>query len=712
MRIKVSPEKGRRLKRTLAEKDKPKKRPMYTYRQIVIFIFLKGILIANVKIMFRILKSMRVPNVVEFNLKDKIIDNLALFLFDIIRNKESRFVKVTGTQRLSKSNAYLNLQFKRLIKYASKGELEKFNFLARTLMKNSKVFRNYAIQFVLGKHYLMNTIKLVNLDRRVTRLCKTESTELEYKRVWIDKKAGDYGRPLGVPTPEWRIYGHMLTRVMESFLAGRGYLTRNQHGGKAGFGVMTFLEELNKVLKTWKYLVEFDIKGYFDHVSHESMLQLLEGCYLKKQMSEILKREPKGYKLPPKEADEGYQEYMKNLRFDYVKVGNQVWYDLEILERSDKRWREENPGLIRLSKTYLIVEGDYYWLRNGSIESDRYLVPRDDITRRGKPITLDNSYKMLMEQGLISIDSFWEERDFKPSEESRGRGRDNWKDLREEGKGIPQGTSFGPLLASTVLGYRLRSLKALIYMDDGIIRCNSEATALNSLIDLKRQLSKIGCEVAPQKTRILGVKSLITEGVKLLGTRWTRVRTLFTYDVKSETRKGISRPLINVTKKDFEKVVERLYKAGLISPSKDSVIKRYLGISRNADLLQDSLLDLAVKHEIFGTILARAYSPESNVTDMAREIQYGIFKAEAKLAKYPWSSIGGRLYRDNIKRYLSEEGKICTTRVTLQNVATLSNDIFLAYMSKDLPVRSKLIYNFYPRRIRKAVVNRIVRKLK
>jgi hypothetical protein len=299
---------------------------------------------------------------------------------------------------------------------------------------------------------------------------------------------------------------------------------------------------------------------------------------------------------------------------------------------------------------------------------------------------------------------------FEPEEQAKGR--DKWKDLDLPNQGVPQGTSFGPLLASTVLGVALRELRALIYMDDGVIMTKRNKIE-SDIIKLSEKLQEIGCELAPDKTRALGVVDLWQEGIKLLGTRWKLIkRNLFTYHVTSETRRGISKPLLDVNIKDLEKVLERMVKAGLISPSKDSVMKRYLNLPRTRDLLTDSLLQLSVKHEIFGTLLARAYSPESNVTEMAREINYGIFKAEAKLALYPYSSIGSRLYRDNIARYVNEEGKSCTTKITLQNVSTLSNDIFMAFLNKDLSVRSKLIYNFYPKKVRKAVIKRIVGGLK
>jgi hypothetical protein len=642
--------------------------------------------------MKRIIKT--IPNMVEFYLKDKIIDNLALHLFDIVRNKESRFVKLKGSGNVTKSNQYLQHQFERLGKYAKAGEIEKFNYLARKMLMKSKTYRYYALQFVFPKLLNMNTIKGVNLHRRVKKLCQSESSDLKYKRVWITDpgKTETYTRPLGVPTSEWRVYGHMLTKIMEIYMSGRGYLTGNQHGGKAGYGVMTFLKKLAEKLRHNENLIEFDIRGFFNNVTHESMLFFLEGLFMKEQMSKILKAKPEKYKMPPYEEDKAVNKFKEAM-----------------LNQDDVYFR-----LLESSAPHIFGE-----------IGDRYLSWKEGVPIKVAPGTrlavgeevmpgfsLKDNYSSMMRDdwsniNVIDIDMDIEDF-FGFEREEQEIGRDTWKGLGQESKGVPQGTAFGPLLASTVLGWALRNMHALIYMDDGIIISKDNSKLERDLYRLGRRLSKIGCELAEEKTNFLSTTSLITSGVKLLGTRWTRIRGLFTYTATSETRRGVSKPLVKVSEKDFELLINKLYNAGLISPSKDSVIRRYLGIPGTVNLLEDSLLDIATKHEIFGSILARAYSPESSVRDMATEIQYGIFKAEAKLAKYPWKSIGGRLYQKNIARYLDEQNKVCTTRVTLANVSTLSSDIFLNFLSGNLPVRSKLQYNFYPRKVRKAVIKRVI----
>jgi hypothetical protein len=261
--------------------------------------------------MYRYIKG--IPNMVEFRLKDKIIDTFALSVFGILRNQESRFVKVQGTKRLSASNKYLDHQFRRLERYALKGELKKFNFLARILLRKSNVFRFYALKFVFPKLLRANTVKAVWLWRRVKTLCLNESSDLKYKRVWMTDpgKEDTYTRPLGVPTAEWRVYGHMLTKIMEVYLNGKGLLHRNQHGGKAKFGTLSFLREFAKALEKAPTLLEFDIKGFFNNVSHASMLELIDGIYFKEQMSKILKCKPEEYKMPPYEDDKAVQKYIK-----------------------------------------------------------------------------------------------------------------------------------------------------------------------------------------------------------------------------------------------------------------------------------------------------------------------------------------------------------------------------------------------------------------
>jgi hypothetical protein len=500
--------------------------------------------------MYRYIKG--IPNMVEFRLKDKIIDTFALSVYGILRNQESRFVKVQGTKRVSLGNKYLDHQFARLLEYARAGKLGQFNFLARNLLRKSKAFRFYAMKFVFPKLLRRNTVQAVWLWRRVKTLCLNESSDLKYKRVWMTDpgKTETYTRPLGVPTAEWRIYGHMLTKIMEVYLDGRGYLTRNQHGGKARFGTMSFLREFAKQLETAVTLLEFDIKGFFNNVSHESMLKLIDGLYFKEQMSKILKCKPESYTLPPKKEDPVL-----------LREEIQREYDDQLAVRREKAYWKNRFNVIKESFELQARGGVDVteWAGNLPSAGPR---PFDSIVDKIK-VKKAQYYKERMERlglydnytvGFVAI-----------SEKDRSIGRDSWKGLGKDNCGVPQGTAFGPLLASTVLGYNLRHLKSLIYMDDGLLFAKSEREAERLKSILQNKLKKIGCEYEPRKTSVLDAKALITAGVKILGTRWTRVRSLFSYNCKSETRRGVSRPFINVQTENLLSLVDRMYEAGLMS---------------------------------------------------------------------------------------------------------------------------------------------------
>jgi hypothetical protein len=176
-----------------------------------------------------------------------------------------KILRKTYAEKLVKAgpNKYLIRQYKRLTYYAATKQLEKFNFLSRLILKKSISYRILAMNRTMKDWFSMRIRDLRRIWRSLSYLSRTESSDLKFKRVWIDKKPGDYARPLGVPTPAWRCYSFMRLDHIERYFKGRGLLKTWQHGGRSGVGVLSCYKDLIPRLKTANTIYEFDIKGFF-----------------------------------------------------------------------------------------------------------------------------------------------------------------------------------------------------------------------------------------------------------------------------------------------------------------------------------------------------------------------------------------------------------------------------------------------------------------
>jgi len=232
--------------------------------------------------MLRLLKKLALPNVVEFSLTDPQINNIALLTGFTVRDRT--FKTEASTRRNAKANNYLAKQFSRLEKHARNRNVEAFNKVGLQLLQNSVAFLVYSFNSVMPKWTSMDFRKARKLLSKTKQLCKKLATDIDYKRVWIDKKPKDYGRPLGVPKAAWRIYLRMTTNLGEIHAHGRDLYDPNQHGGRPGYGVMSCLKQLADTLPKYKRVYEFDLKGFFDHISHKSMLDIFEGTFFKRSL--------------------------------------------------------------------------------------------------------------------------------------------------------------------------------------------------------------------------------------------------------------------------------------------------------------------------------------------------------------------------------------------------------------------------------------------
>lgn len=94
------------------------------------------------------------------------------------------------------------------------------------------------------------------------------------KRVEIDKGAGKK-RPLGIPTVKDRIVQTAVKLVIEPIF--ENMFLEMSYGFRPGRGCKDALREVDKWLKEgFVYVVDADIKAYFDSISHELLLKIIE----------------------------------------------------------------------------------------------------------------------------------------------------------------------------------------------------------------------------------------------------------------------------------------------------------------------------------------------------------------------------------------------------------------------------------------------------
>jgi RNA-directed DNA polymerase len=94
------------------------------------------------------------------------------------------------------------------------------------------------------------------------------------KRVWIDKPGSAEKRPLGIPTVTDRVVQAAVKMVIEPIFENR--FAKHSYGFRPGRGCQDALRRVDELLKAGRtYIVDVDIKGYFDAIPHDRLMALV-----------------------------------------------------------------------------------------------------------------------------------------------------------------------------------------------------------------------------------------------------------------------------------------------------------------------------------------------------------------------------------------------------------------------------------------------------
>ena len=120
-----------------------------------------------------------------------------------------------------------------------------------------------------------NTIDAMSLNRIdgiIARL-KDESYQPQpSRRTYIPKKNGKM-RPLGIPSFDDKLVQECVRLMLEAIYEGS--FAKTSHGFRPKHSCHTALDQVQKNFSGVKWFVEGDIKGFFDNINHDVMVEVL-----------------------------------------------------------------------------------------------------------------------------------------------------------------------------------------------------------------------------------------------------------------------------------------------------------------------------------------------------------------------------------------------------------------------------------------------------
>ena len=115
-----------------------------------------------------------------------------------------------------------------------------------------------------------------NIKDLVARLKRKGYRPQAARRTYIPKGDGKSKRPLGIPAYEDKIVQMGLNKILQAIY--EPVFLDLSYGFRPGRNCHDALKALNHIIERQKtnYIVEVDIRGFFDHVDHEWMKKFIE----------------------------------------------------------------------------------------------------------------------------------------------------------------------------------------------------------------------------------------------------------------------------------------------------------------------------------------------------------------------------------------------------------------------------------------------------
>jgi len=115
-----------------------------------------------------------------------------------------------------------------------------------------------------------------NLERLLSDMKEFRYRPQAVRRTYIPKTGSDKLRPLGIPSYEDRLVQGVMRRILDQIYEGKFY--DFSYGFREGKSCHQAIGEVQRIIMSRKvnFVVDADIRGFFDNVNHEWLLKFLE----------------------------------------------------------------------------------------------------------------------------------------------------------------------------------------------------------------------------------------------------------------------------------------------------------------------------------------------------------------------------------------------------------------------------------------------------